>query len=452
MNHNNKSNWVMFDNIIFTIDWSHPDQPAVTNGETTLAHVKGYFKTEHLAVHAPCLATKSQPLAEVRHPHPTDFLKGGKVERFAPSYVTVRSLINSETGEWNTGFEFDGSLIKHLQGHNVWGSDNLEQIVKDTFFSVLNSINPELIKLHDWDTQKQTIKFSRIDINASYDLGSFDNVFNWLQDAYKASSLKNRGRACFPNPKKAQEPTKEELTTLYWGTLNGKTKQADWYLKAYHKHTQIVETEPLIWVHDYNEKIFNEPRLPTPPDAQAYAEKALRVEITLKTKELKRKKLHALTDWQGVNVYDLFKHYTSRLSFDLSQMDKSIPNYDKLPTATKAVFMDWFNTKHLEKLYRHSTLERHRKIIRDITGHDILKQQCNPVDHVDFYDIHGNEPMGNPNTPDHKSVVEAKGARVIAAFMEKSNATSKSFKKKPTQKKKFTAQKVDQTTTRADIG
>lgn len=446
----------MFDNIIFTIDWSHPDQPAVTNGETTLAHVKGYFKTEHLAVHAPCLATKSQPLAEVRHPHPTDFLQGGKVERFAPSYVTIRSLINSETGEWNTGFEFDGSLIKHLQGHNVWGSDNLEQIVKDTFFSVLDSINPELSKLHDWDTQKQTLRFSRIDINASYDLGSFDNVFNWLQDAYKASKLKNRGRACFPNPKKAQEPTKQELTTLYWGTLNGKTKQADWYLKAYHKGTQILDTDPMYWEHDYVAEILHQPRLATPPDAQAYAEKALRVEITLKTKELKRQGLETLAGWEINDPWDVYLNYTSRLSFDLSQMDKSIINYDKLPDATKAVFMDWFNTKHLEKLYTRSTLERHRKIIRDTTGYDILKQQCNPIDHVDFYDIHGTAPMGNPNTPTAKSLIEAKGARVLTAmklsFKEKVSATSKSFKKKPTQKKKFTAQKVDQTTTRADIG
>ena len=160
-------------------------------------------------------------------------LPDGEIEWVAPKRSTVRGSFESSIqvksvggdGQGNaTHIWISGNPSKFLQGHNVFGSDDIVPLVLDTYIKILESLEIQP-SIPDYQLVKQgSYNLSRIDINYSYELPYRADVTSWI----RAAEYKSKTRHGRPQMKGG---------TLYWG----KTSQR-WSLKVYSKGEELEVT------------------------------------------------------------------------------------------------------------------------------------------------------------------------------------------------------------------
>lgn len=136
------------------------------------------------------------------------------------SNVMVRSV--GGDGKGNTTFlEFSGNPSKFLQGHNVWGSDDLVALMYATYRRLIATLDlvPTLQDLQAVKTGQYTV--SMVDINYMFELPTRSDVRSWIRAA-EYSSKSRHGRAS------------SRGGTLYW-VKNSKR----WAVKAYSKADEL---------------------------------------------------------------------------------------------------------------------------------------------------------------------------------------------------------------------
>lgn len=192
------------------------------------------------------------------------------------SAVTVR------TAAWEgdrTHLEVSGNLVKFLQGHNLWGSDDLPALVFEFMHWLARThgltdapmISPTASDIASWRSGDYSI--TRVDVTDSFALANRAEVLSWLRNAEQTAHLSHRGRGQLVKG-----------TTLYFGKSSRR-----WSLKLYSK-AQEIEEQPQ-----------HQPALAELPHARAWAEPILRVELTLRSMELVRLGLRLGSDWITVD-------------------------------------------------------------------------------------------------------------------------------------------------------
>ena len=87
-----------------------------------------------------------------------------------------------------------GNPTKFLQGHNIWGSDDLSGLIGDTFFKVLSLVG------FDGRLPKYPMgaiagaHITRVDINSMYHLKNGSEVNSWLRSAEFSATTRHTGR------------------------------------------------------------------------------------------------------------------------------------------------------------------------------------------------------------------------------------------------------------------
>lgn len=253
--------------------------------------------------------------------------------RFNGSY-DASIAIDSKGGDGQgmaTELVIDGNPSKFLQGHNVFGSDDLIALVKDVFLQIARfySLPVSDIDLHRLNTGDY--KINRIDINYSFELPSRKDVRSILR-ALEYRSKTRHGR---PNMSKS---------TLYWGKSSRR-----WALKAYSKGDEIEGGKG----HQL------------PPELQktqisAWADNKLRIELMLRSLELKALEKTKANLLMKDTIYRLFREYIGRLEMS-EQVRLKDKVFEELPTFVRSTYINWLNGEDCAQILSKSAFYRHRR-------------------------------------------------------------------------------------------
>lgn len=220
-----------------------------------------------------------------------------------------------------------GNPVKWFQGHNVFGTCDLNNLVVELFDSLSQKFNkpqPDFIR-NAVLAGHYTI--SRVDINGMFELGSRLDVISWLS-ALERTARTRHGTAV------------SKGNTVYFGKNSER-----WTLKFYAKGQEIEQ-----------HKLPGPLQLSSLPD---FANNKLRAELTLRTKELIKLGLNVGSAWFNIDEWELYKEYMGRVEMSNQKLIGDI--LSKLPKYLVSSYALWKEGYCLKTTLPKNTFYRHRR-------------------------------------------------------------------------------------------
>ena len=246
------------------------------------------------------------------------------------SSISIRSLTPQT-------IEISGNPAKFLQGHNLFGSNDL-RLLMYVFFETLHSmydigLNPTL---DDWQRIKEgCYTVTRVDINETWLLKNRAEVLAWIRSAGEKMSMPYRGKGVFSGD------------TLYWGKGS-----KYFYLKCYSKGDEI------------NSKKSNFPNALRIPEMLEYADRALRLELVLCSKALREWQINMPCVWSEDMPKMLLLTHVRGLEMS-NQFMLSDDILDALPRKLRTYYRDWLHGYDLRQELSSTTFYRIRKQLKE---------------------------------------------------------------------------------------
>lgn len=258
------------------------------------------------------------------------FVKRTKVRGSYESTIQVRS--DGSAGEGLAShLLIDGNPSKFLQGHNVFGSDSLIPLMRDTVIQIAKSLNLNAFKDLIETVEKGDFELSRIDINYSWELPSRSDV----DAALRSLEYQSKTRHGRPSMRSG---------TLYWGQHSSR-----WALKAYSKGNEIEGSK------DHRLPLaLSETPIPV------WADNKLRLELVLRSKELRERNLHIAKEWSPERVYETYKEYVARIDMS-QQITLSEQKLLTLPAKLRSTYVLWSEGHDLRSTLSKNTYYTHRR-------------------------------------------------------------------------------------------
>ena len=292
--------------------------------------------------------------------------------------------------------EVSGNPIKFLQGHNAYGSNDLKELVRqiidrlcskpvyDLSFIPENDragFTEEDLKKLGYDvptkplldpTQEQRemwerggFTISRIDLTEMVEFSSRAEVRRVLHVLRQSANVQRRGTGSWDNG------------TLYFGQAKKGKRALPWTLKMYCKGDEMELNEIPQNADDYSTQ--KTPRewggnlpeaIPHRDSICAWADNKLRIELTLRTKELKKLGRYYGREWTPLVTQELFRDYLLRLKISNAVCDK-VEEHPELSQIYARTLADWKRGTDIRQYLSRQTFARHKKQIFDVTGYDI---------------------------------------------------------------------------------
>jgi len=230
-----------------------------------------------------------------------------------------------------THLRFSGNPAKFLQGHNIFGSDDLVSLMSDVYRKITKSLNLIPTIQDHKDVSSGNYKVTSIDINYSYELRSRADVLAWI----RAAEFKSKTRHGRPSTKGG---------TIYWGKNSSR-----WALKAYSKGEEISAGK--------GHKLPG-PLMDTP--LTSWADNKLRFELRLLSKELDKLNLKTANKINPRTVKNTFNEYIKRLQMT-EQITLSDEKLYSLPLRLRSSYILWRDGYDLRADLSKATYYRHRK-------------------------------------------------------------------------------------------
>lgn len=256
--------------------------------------------------------------------------------------ISVRSVGGDGQG-MATGLCISGNPAKFLQGHNIFGSDDLVSLVYDAFTIICDRLGLVVLEAELEAVRAGQYPISTIDINYAFELPTRADVLAWI----RAAEYKSRTRHGRPQMKGG---------TIYWG----KNSQR-WALKAYSKGEEIEARK-----HRLPDALLDTP-------LAAWADNKLRLELRLKSKELEKLGIKTAADLTPLRVRQLYGEYMGRLDMK-EQIALSTEEQLKLPQRYRGTYALWRSGEDLRSTLPKTTYFRHRKALLEY-GIDIALRQ-----------------------------------------------------------------------------
>ncbi|WP_421863114.1 phage/plasmid replication protein, II/X family [Motiliproteus sp.] len=264
--------------------------------------------------------------------------------------IQVKSVGGDGQGK-ATHLYLHGNPSKFLQGHNIFGSDDLVALVYDTYQKVCKALklSPQLAELGA--VKKGAYSLSRVDINYSYSLPTRSDVNAWL----RAAEFKSRTRHGRPALKGG---------TLYWGKNSRR-----WALKAYCKGEEIEAPK-----HRLPDNLLDT-KLPE------WADNKLRIELVLRAKQLKELGFEEAKTLTVDEIRRVYRSYLERLEMN-EQLALTTDQLLEFPQKLRSTYTLWQIGEDLRSTLPKATYYRHRKQLLEY-GIDIaLRQEAAPRNNV----------------------------------------------------------------------
>lgn len=270
-----------------------------------------------------------------------------------------------------------GNPTKFLQGHNLFGTNDLVGLMGKFFDELLKHEN---LGLCPDPFQYAAIKdghyeLTRVDVNETWHLNSQKDVQAWIRAVGETAYLKHRGAGQFSGD------------TAYFGKNSRR-----WALKCYSKGLEILAKGHKL-----------PPELAT-PEMLEYAQKALRIEGVTRQLELKRRQLHVASNWDIDTAEELLLEYISKLEMsDVYMLKDDV--LDSLPPRLRLTYQAWLNGDDLKTVLPRPTFYRYRKQILEY-GVDISskspKEKSNVIPLIRVLEA---KPVGIPDWAYERNLV-----------------------------------------------
>lgn len=249
--------------------------------------------------------------------------------------------------------EITGNPAKFLQGHNLFGTDDLAALVQAFVLAVYDRIGYEPTVAEVEQLRVGLVWLTRIDINRNSDFGSRPRALNAVRALSECAHMSHRGRGSLVGE-----------GTAYWGQ-----KSRYFSLKAYAKGVELDK-----------HKLSKD--LPMVAELHRFSEGLVRREVTIWARELQRRKLHLLANWStlGASPMSVFDDMFGRLTISEATM-KEPAELDAIPAKLRSVYQLWADGHDLRELFPTRTFYRHRKALLAL-GVDIAVKQPRDVSNV----------------------------------------------------------------------
>jgi len=274
------------------------------------------------------------------------------------SNMTVRAIASSHregdgkfghTGRKlrESGLELQGNPAKFLSGHNLFGSDCVVDLLDRTLASVLPAIYPDLPELPRIDVREGRV--ARIDLTGSWLLDRESDVLPTLRAMEERIYCPYRGRG-----------VQRDIGTLYYGLVDKGKRAKAWQLKLYAKGLEVM-------VHKLPQPAYGVDGL------MDELKRTIRVELTLRTEELKRLGMSQVSDWTRERVRAVWEQYVGKLDFSDGHVNLDV---NELAAAgikhrLRDAIAAWKSGNDMRVGRSPATFSRLRKQIREATGYDI---------------------------------------------------------------------------------
>ena len=227
---------------------------------------------------------------------------------------------------------FTGNPVKFLQGHNLFGTNDLRYLMNKFFDQLMTheelGLCPDPFQIDN--IRNGYYELTRVDVNETWHLNNEKDVLAWIRAVGESAYLKHRGAGQFSGD------------TAYFGKHSRR-----WALKCYSKFMEILAKGH---------------HLPTDlqiPEMIEYARKALRIEGTTRQLELKKRGLHLACNWDIDTPDGLLLEYISKLELsDVYMLQDDVLN--TLPTRLRMVYQTWLNGDDLKQIMSKSAFYRCR--------------------------------------------------------------------------------------------
>jgi len=238
-----------------------------------------------------------------------------------------------------THLMIDGNLAKFLQGHNVFGSRDLNQLLLLAFRKICE-IHDE--HLAGWSSPaitevkilKGDYKVKMLDINQLYDVGNDQSVEAWLH----AAEMRARSR---------HGRSSRDKGTVYLGKSSRR-----WAFKFYNKFREMLAKGKS---HELPEILQN-------IGLEEFIQGKLRAEFRIFSKELEK---HGITHGYHINpeiINQLFNQYLGKIdmSTQATLIDEQLL---KMPRVLQGSYQLWRQGADLRQLLAHNTFYRQRRAL-----------------------------------------------------------------------------------------
>ena len=292
------------------------------------------------------------------------------------SNITIRSHTD------NT-IEISGNPAKFLQGHNVFGTNDLKYLVAklmDKLFMM------DELELKPTETEYNMIqdgyyRLSRVDVNEHFFFPSAQLARSWLRAAGRSANMMFRGAGLFKE-----------------GTLYFTPQSRRFVPKIYFKYDEINSKDKS---HRLPDKLLQIPEL------VEYAEKSLRFEIKILSTQLNDWMLHLGCNWTSdVATMLINDQFISKLQLS-ENMSLDQSKLNSLPTGLKPVYALWEQGQDLRQIYSKAQFyKRRNQLIQYGIDISIVKpsdqEQSNVVPMIRYLEA---VPMGIPDWAYQKGLV-----------------------------------------------
>lgn len=245
-----------------------------------------------------------------------------------------------------SGFEIDGNPAKFLNGHNLFGSADAVQLARDTVAKIAGALELPPIPA-DYDPGEGTV--SRIDLTASWLVDRESDVIPFLDAMRETVFCPYRGKGVNASA---------DPGTLYYGYASKGKRAKNWQLKLYAKGRELAK-RPL------PDKCYNIPGL------LDEVNRTVRVELTLRTQELKRLGLQRVKDWNEETCARVWRDYVNKLDFTEATMANAMDFAGHLKARHLDALASWEAGNDLRVGRSDATFYRLRAELRQLCGVDI---------------------------------------------------------------------------------
>ena len=288
--------------------------------------------------------------------------------------ITIRSHTDNTV-------EISGNPAKFLQGHNVFGTNDLKYLVAKMIdkLCMIDELELKPTDIEYENIQEGKYHLSRVDVNEHFAFPSAQVARAWLRAAGNSANMKFRGAGLFKE-----------------GTLYFEGKR--YIPKIYFKYDEINSKDKS---HRLPDELLQIPEL------IEYAEKSLRFEIKILSTQLKDWMLHLGCNWDADTATMLINdQFISKLQLSANMaIDSEV--LQSLPKNLRLTYTAWANGEDLRQVLSRPTFYRYRTRLMeygiDISiVKDIEKEQSNVVPMIRYLEA---VPMGIPDWAYQKGLV-----------------------------------------------
>lgn len=241
----------------------------------------------------------------------------------------------------NACLVIDGNPAKYFQGHNVFGTDDIHALTRATVNHVLERLEFDITDHDRRFIDDGFIEIHRADITHSFDVGNLANARAVVRAIAEKGTLHHRGRGQLC-----------EEGTVYFGKRSRRSA-----IKVYAKGHELRS-------HSIPSTV------PFADDIHLAAQSLVRVELVLRTMEIKDRALYLLANWRQNTVAELFAEFFGKLSVP-DNIELPLPTLESLSPRLRLAYDSWMRGTDLRATLPPRTFYRYRKAMLE-AGVDIL--------------------------------------------------------------------------------